>query len=75
LEETSDNRKPIFFQQMSPGDFQLCKMPEFAGIHKLLDPLGFSYNAQLMLEDCMRHLQPPLDDESFLESRGWKHVK
>lgn len=73
--ETSDNRVPNFFRQMSPEDFQLCEMPEFAGIHKLLDPLSFSYNAQLMLEYCMRQLQPPTDKESFLGSRGWKHVK
>lgn len=55
-EQTSDNGTPIFFRPMSPEDFQSCGMPEFAGIHKLLDPRGFSYNAELVLRDCMSHM-------------------
>jgi hypothetical protein len=73
IEGTSDNWKPIFFQQMPLDDFQSYDVPEFA-IHELMDPREFCYSAQLGLEECLSDSQHTKKDETLHENTGWERV-
>lgn len=73
--KTSDSRKPIFFEQMTLDDFQAYELPKFSSIYPPLDSREFAYAAQFRLKRRLSYLQPPLEDETLPEIRGWQYHK